>query len=413
MRRMISIVISGLMVVSMCAVFSSCGSTSCSLDSISLSLDSYPTFILDDEAMSTMSEQQLEEKNATISSLNRAIQDRPELASMLSADMIDGGSNDYVYEGGESFLKVVGEFADENYSKAQRMFPKITCDEFYYHTSYAYSACNHNPELFETPYIDSMNTENHRINYFIPTFDQLMSSAFWTSYCSVRFGIEYDDEIPFDERFECDSLDSNIIFELSMMLQMGTLKSVISGDIPIGEIIKTYPVKNKVLSNYMTTYIRKKLREYGMKNVRTDSDDFFTQLGTESFYMSSVIEDYFDVSNFIKLGHRGFSSSAYLSEFTEIRPSPGLGYASLICAGIGGEKDWAFEDIMATRWDVIAWYYSNEMRITAPINNNQYERNGTPLVLTNNGFVNIPDTNYIDHKEWEHANKEYFEENCP
>jgi len=209
MRRIVSIVISGVMVLSACVIFGSCGSiplnTSCSLDGIVLSLDSYPTCVLDDETTSSMDEQQLDETNRIVSSFNRAIGDRPELADMLSADMIDGASNDYVYEGGESFFKAVGEFADENYSKARRMFQEITCDEFYHQSAVAYAVCNHDPDLFETPYIEFMR--NSDVKTFIPTFDQLMSSAFWTSYCSERFGFNYyDDNTSFDGSFDCEDL---------------------------------------------------------------------------------------------------------------------------------------------------------------------------------------------------------------
>lgn len=128
MRRVVAVVISGLMVLSTCVVFTSCGEVdksldenACSLDGISLSVDDKPLFVIDEEAKSSMNQKQVEKKNALISSLNRVIQDRPELAGMLEANIIDGGSNDYVYEGSESFLRVVGEFADENFSKAKRM----------------------------------------------------------------------------------------------------------------------------------------------------------------------------------------------------------------------------------------------------------------------------------------------------
>ena len=87
MRKVPIILLAIVVAVSMCFVFTSCGSISCSLDGIVLSLDSHPTFVIDDEAKSSMSEQQLEEKNAIVSSLNRAIKDRPELADMLSAGM--------------------------------------------------------------------------------------------------------------------------------------------------------------------------------------------------------------------------------------------------------------------------------------------------------------------------------------
>ena len=67
MRRLVSALVSGLMVVSICAVFTSCGSVSCSLDNITLSLDSNPTFVLDEETTSSMSQEQFEEKQSIVS----------------------------------------------------------------------------------------------------------------------------------------------------------------------------------------------------------------------------------------------------------------------------------------------------------------------------------------------------------
>ncbi len=318
MRRLVLVLISGLMVVSMCIAFISCGKREtlpnknpCSLDGVTVSIDNKPTFVLDEEASGTMSEQQLEDKQAIVSSLNRAIDDRPELASMLEADMIDGGSNDYVYEGGESFFKVVGEFADENYSKARRMFPEITCDEFFYHSAYDYAVCNHNPELFETPYVEFLNYEDYSVKYFNPTFDQLMSSAFWTSYCSERFGFYYfDDNTPFDGTFDCEDLDCESTFELAMMLHMAVKESLMKGNVAVGKYRWT---SNKILSHHITTEIRSSLRDIGVSNVSLDDNDYFSQIGNVVAYAHSILEE--PTSTSLTLGYLGSSLRYYVYMF--------------------------------------------------------------------------------------------------
>ena len=198
MRRAIVVIVSGLMVLLTCAVFTSCGEVDkpfhenpCSLDSVSLSVNDEPLFVLDDEAMSTMSEGQLEEMNTIVSSLNRAIGDRPELARMLSADMIDGGSNDYVYEGGDSFFRVVGEFAEENFCKAERMFPEVTCDEFYYSTAIGYVITNsrdREPLDVENPFIRFGESDSNLKPITIdPSFDEIMTHGFWVAFFNPMF----------------------------------------------------------------------------------------------------------------------------------------------------------------------------------------------------------------------------------
>ncbi len=353
LRCTIKYVLVFVIVLSTCIVFTSCANISrnisCSLNGIILSLDSYPTFVLD-EATSSMNQKQLEEKNATISSLNKAIDDRPDLADMLSADMIDGDSNDYVYEGGESFFKVVGEFADENYSKARSMFPEITCDEFYYHTAYAYAVCNHNPELFEIPYIEFMR--NSDVKTFTPTFDQLMSSAFWTSYCSERFGFDYyDDNTSFDGTFDCEDLDCETTFELAMMLNMAVKKSVMRGDIEIGEFARK---SNKILSHHVSTQIRTELKEHGMNHVSIDDNDYFAQMGNVGTYLHSRIESLKISTSTILLGHLGISIMNYSYMFYTGSANYSDFIASELCRLItsGASSKPAWEE---QGWHVGAW----------------------------------------------------------
>jgi hypothetical protein len=362
MRRVVSIVISGLVVLSMCVVFASCGNVGnpihdnlCSLDGVSVSVDDKPMFVIDDDVKSSMSEEQLEEKNASISSLNKAIQDRSELAGMLSADMIDGASNDYLYEGGESFFRVVGEFADENYSKAREMFPGITCDEFYHHTAVAYAVCNHDPELFETPYIDSMGTRDQWIKYFIPAFDQLMSSAFWTSYCSDRYEIDYDNDIPYEQRFSCEDLDSSITFELTMMLQMGVKKSVMEADLEKDNKISVS--RKKYLAKYITNLIRDIMLDEGVKRISYDDDDYFFQIGNIISFSLMSFNSFSQDKVITTLGHMGYASVSYLGRLVQFDGDlASFAFASLLCAGIGGEDNpLVLANIQNSKWDVNDW----------------------------------------------------------
>lgn len=351
-----------VMAVSMCVVFTSCRSTSCSLDGIVLSLDSYPTFILDNEATSSMNEDDLEDKQAVVSSLNRAIQDRPELGDMLEADMMDGGSNDYVYEGGESFFKVVGEFADENYSKARSMFPEITYDEFYYHTAYAYAVCNHDPELFEIAYVEFLNFEDYSVKYITPTFDQLMSTAFWTSYCSDRFGIDYyDDNSSFDGTFDCENLDCETTFELAVMLQTAVKESVMRGDIEIGSV--KLASGDEIISKHLTEIQRKSLYDGGMKHVSLDDSDYFSQVGNVSnMIMINVDRLTTDTLESSALGYLGYASGMYLNRLYHGDIDLPWTITSGLCRSISmgpGFTGPIKNDPFGSEWCVLSWAHGN------------------------------------------------------
>ena len=137
------------------------------------------------------------------------------------------------------------------------MFPDITCDEFCYHSAYAYAVCNHDPDLFVTPYIEFMR--NIDVKTFKPSFDQLMSSAFWASYCSERFGFGcYDNNASFDGTFDCEDLDCETTFELAMMMNIAVKESVMRGDIEIGSV-KNWRMVTKSSHN---TYRRYKETPY-------------------------------------------------------------------------------------------------------------------------------------------------------
>ena len=162
--------------------------------------------------------------------------------------------------------------------------------------------CNHDPDLFVTPYIEFMR--NIDVKTFKPSFDQLMSSAFWASYCSERFDIDYDDDIPFDERFECDSLDSSISFELSMMLQISLFESISNGNVSTNTDQKR--------STYINEFINDILLGSGMIEVSRDTSDYFSQIGNTVFLTSAVVYIFTRNSEELMLGHFGAASSLYL-----------------------------------------------------------------------------------------------------
>ncbi len=311
MRRTVAIVISGVMVLSACVIFGSYGSiplnTSCSLDGITLSLDSCPTFVIDDEATSSMSEKQLEKKQSIVSSLNLAIQDRPELAGMLSADMIDGGSNDYYYEGGESFFKVLGEFADENYSKAQRMFPVVTCDEFYYSTAVGYAIANswdREPLEAENPlYDDSISKDASTERYITihPTFDEIMIHGFWAVFFNDLFKMNIDNS---DSLVELENTDVESILNNPINTDMPVACQI--AFMPFVESYAQWFPKQSMSSkerrdysvgveyggnNVLTRSLANALYEYGLSCENEILTEPFVEIGTEAMTYILHIQD--------------------------------------------------------------------------------------------------------------------------
>ncbi len=352
-----------MMVTTVCILFSSCTKTEkmlkvrdseCFPDGVVVLLNENHRFILADKPNLSAKKQQFE-KQTVVSSLNRAIQDRPELAGMLEANIIDSGSNDYIYEGGESFLRVVGEFVDDNYSKAISMFPEITCESFYYHCAIAYAISNHDPELFEIPYIEFLNIKNTHIKKYNPKFDHLMSFAFWTSYCSERFELSYDnDNYSFDDIFRCENLDCEITFELAMMLEISLFESIINGNVSADS--------NQKRSTYITEFMNDMLLGNGVIEVSSDTTDFFSQIGNSVFLTSLVVYIFTHNNNPIMLGHFGAASSLYLGWLMP-KNSGGnahINYASLICASLAGEQG-SLTDIVSSDWNVNVWAHGNKL----------------------------------------------------
>ncbi len=287
MRRVVSVTVSGLMVLSMCAVFASCGRTACSLDGIVLS-------------------------------------------------------------------------ADDNFSKAREMFPEITCDEFYYHSAISYAVSNHDQELFETPYIEFMKKTDVKI--FKPTFDQLISSAFWTSYCSERFGFDYyDDNSSFDGTFDCEDLVCESTFELAMMLNMAVKESVMKGDIEIGSV--KLASGDKIISQHLSKIQRNTLCDNGMKNVSLDDTDYFSQMGNVSnMIMINVYRLITDTLESSALGYLGYASGMYLNRLYHgdidlpWTIASGLGRSIIMGSGFIEPLN---DDPYLSEWNVLAWAHGN------------------------------------------------------
>ena len=192
MKRFKGLEISVLMLVVVLLtsmLFVSCGgsSLSCSLEGIQLSTDDSgeAVFMVGEN---DSSDKQTEQTQAIVTALNNAIKDRPGLAEMLEADIVDDEndtgknavSNDYIYKGSDHFFQTLQSFADTNYPKAKRMFPEMTCEEFYYCSAVGYAIASSNtikPATQANPFEQSGGQLS--IN---PSFGEVMTHGFWAVY---------------------------------------------------------------------------------------------------------------------------------------------------------------------------------------------------------------------------------------
>ena len=359
MKKKLVTLLSVILVISSFALFISCGGKITSLQNIEIDLNSSPKFVPGDN---TVSAKQAEKESRIINFLNKALDDYPDLTTMLEADTIDGGSNSYIYESSESFFKILQEFTDENFSKTKSMFPDITEEEFYYHSAVAYSKANHNPEIFETPYIEFQISTD--IKTFTPTFSQLMATAFWVSYTSERFDVDYGNKnnLPIEKRFEIKSLDSDSSFELAMIMHIASKETIANGeDIEVGK--RFGPKKEgKIISQYLVNYQRDMLREDGgVKKVSLDEDDYFFQMGNISSLIALISEHFPSKESYLLMGNLAVNSGYYMNAFDiSLSRAAGLTYSSLISVSIAGQsvnfKD--YYEVMLSGWSVHTWQYS-------------------------------------------------------
>ena len=329
-------------------LFVSCGggSVSCSLEDISLSTDDSGEAVFMVEENDS-SDEKAKRRQAISSVLNNVIKARPELLDMLETE----SSSDH-------FLQTLQTFADENYRKAVRMFPEMTWSEFYDYSAIGYAVANYDVELFETPYIEFWGSQD--VKTFTPTFDQIMSCGFWTSYCLKRFdGLELakPSKQPNEQNSNPTSLDSYITMRTAIMVQIAVKESLRTGDIPMGRV-RTNP-EIKILSRYMTNKISDSLKRYEVKRVSLDEDDYFSQIGNVSFYIGMLMKQ-FEVDHDIQLGHLVAASADYLRCFRDPkkRGEPHLTAAEGIANAICGKdnldvRKWAAKPGNIPNWDKI------------------------------------------------------------
>ncbi len=316
--KSLKVSVSMLMVVLLVSMlFVSCGggSMSCSLEGIQLSTDG-ESEIMFEVSVDDMSKEKIEQTQAISSALNNAIKDRPDLALMLKGESVDDGtdtsksavSNDYIYKGSDHFFQTLQSFADTNYPKATRMFPEMTCEEFYYYSAIGYAVANYNPNLFEISYVEFL--ESTDVKTFTPTFDQITSCGFWTSYYLKRFdGLELTKQSD-NQYSNPTSLDSYATMRTAIMVQIALKESLRTGDIPVGKRMSDDII---IISHYLTNFSRDSLKNVGMKRVSLDEDDYFSQIGNVSVYLNLLLKHFADGEDFeVKLGHLAAASSSYL-----------------------------------------------------------------------------------------------------
>jgi hypothetical protein len=329
MKRFKSLKVSISMLVVVLLVstlFISCGggSMSCSLDAISPSTDDIGEAVFMAKGNDS-SDEKTEQTQAIVSALNNAIKDRIDLAEMLEAE-----------SSSDSFLETLQSFADTNYRKAVKMFPDMTCEEFYYCSAVGYAVAYNKNNDFQFGY-DPLSGDD-KFQVYTPTPDQIMSCAFWTSYSSQRYGIDYQDEDDRDvltqDRFECENLDSDASFELRIIVQMATKESLVKGDIEIGHR-SGWDDSIVVLSLHMTNKIRDILKSSGVKRVSLDDDDYFSQIGNVSAYFGLIMKHFADGEDLeVKLGHMGAVSGVHLNALDSGDTVRGWNTASRIVADL-------------------------------------------------------------------------------
>ncbi len=284
-------------VVMLVSTLISCGGVgvnSYSLDGIQLSAggSSEAVFVAKEN---DSSDEKAEQTQAISFALNNAIKDRPDLALMLEADIVDD-ENNFLFMGSDHFLKTLQSFADENYPKAKKMFLEMTCEEFYYCTAVGYEVANSNN--VKTTSVDVYIDTEHKNIDINPSFEDIINHGFWATYFARIHDLLINDigviseDIVLDNSLDMES--HGISFDSTAdIIQLSIIN--LSMDCLIHNTIQNFPELKKdgrgLVNQLMTHKMLDHLQLYGFeKKLFTSYRSRFSEIGTQTHYMLLLIK---------------------------------------------------------------------------------------------------------------------------
>ncbi len=381
MKRSTSIALSVLLIITSFTMFISCGNgetvdnnETCSLDGISISTNEGggTLFILDEKGLS---DEILKQKKNITASLNEAISKYPNLSEVLSDDE----------KNQSSFLKTMPSFSDENFKKAQLMFPDITEEQFYYHSAIGYGIANKAVieeitigNVFD--YITNAGTENEEKSPTTITlntsFDDVMVHAFWASYFGERFetNLSFDQTDPtvYDEIIKNNpdpDVYGQLILDTPANLEM-MIKSQIMF-IPIAHEYEKWYKEEDITkkerdefstgikyggNNVLTKPLRETLNSYGLSDKPRDLSDEFMEIGTTAMTYLLLTQDNASKSgNGTQVGDMGWASARFIAFYDR-----SAGYDLLV-----GEMsfEFALDKEFVSGGNLLDWAWSDEKNL--------------------------------------------------
>jgi len=311
-----------MMVVMLVATLVSCGGAEvCNLDCVEFDVEGLAGWM-------TASDDGLygDEQAASIASaLNEATEDRPDLVDMLQADISDDEENYFIHNGSDHFLETLQTFADTNYPKAEKMFPEMTYEEFYYCSAIGYTVANNGTMTFVIPSdpIDSFE----KTTTYTPDFEEVMIQSFCVTYCANKFN--YYNVLTFISPEERDmeiTLDSVADIDVVVRFQLLIHKysKYIYDDWYMIKQIEQGRDYNHLGSierpNYVLTQrLFKILKDaHYLSGSYKGLTDVFNEIASESLSMAYLLGRY-EESSFLKTGHIAHASDEQL--FYLVKPS--------------------------------------------------------------------------------------------
>jgi hypothetical protein len=175
-----------LVAVMLVATLVSCGGdrNDCSVGYITMNFETEePLFELakKSDLLKELSKSELEYKRDIVSGLNLAVSDRIDLASILKGEGVYS-EDGFIFV---AFLENLQSFADENYPKAKKMFPDMTCEEFYYCSAIGYAVANNGRMELVMP-ADPLGSFDKTTTY-TPSFEEVMTQGFCVTYCANKY----------------------------------------------------------------------------------------------------------------------------------------------------------------------------------------------------------------------------------
>ncbi len=322
MRKLVSLVVSFLIVLTIISLNVSCEKKRNSVSKsryfygIVFDLDRYEGFKIMETDLQNLDVFELEEKKSIINSLNKALQDYPNLSKMLESDK---QLKVCTYRGQEAFYTKLQKFADQYYNKVKNLFPEITVSQFLYNSAIGYAIANDWEEEsreFEV-YFENALMPNGAVLPKIsstvnPTFDEQMIHGFWVAYMAEKFDLALE-PVKTDQNTSLKplTLDTPIsinIFAKHQAVLQCVLESIFD---EMGRIDN----KNYTLESYELIYDKLKSEEI-INGAKPIGSDFFIHTGLSTTYISKLVVDFYSQTQPnvtpLSLGHILYSCLEYI-----------------------------------------------------------------------------------------------------